>query len=135
MCGDLKVRLILKKRDLSVMANEIQPDSAKSMSSYIDSQELSAKLPLTVDKIHNFGFGMELMQKLQTMEVRNKELEAALEIKESTIQKMRDLNENLQKQIRNKDTMRLSQLELLAMRNVELEMKIFRMQHQRVKEI
>ena len=117
------------------MANEIQPDSAKSMSSYFDSQELSAKLPLTVDKIHNFGFGMELMQKLQTMEVRNKELEAALEIKESTIQKMRDLNENLQKQIRNKDTMRLSQLELLAMRNVELEMKIFRMQHQRVKEI
>jgi hypothetical protein len=62
---------------------------------------------------------MNIMQKISKVLQRNKELEDALKIK-----KLRSRNEELEKELKRKETLRLSQLELLALRNVELEKEL-----------
>ena len=107
-------------------SHDAQPSKLFGCSA-VDIQEDFSKLYLTEFPLQRRENGLEL---LQTMEVRIKELEVALQIKESTIQKLKDLNDSLQKQIKSKEVMRMSQLELLAMRNVELEMQLSRLQSQ-----
>ena len=54
-------------------------------------------------------------------------------MRDSEIQKLKNLNDTLQKQIKSKEAMRLSQLELLAMRNVELELQLSELHLQQAK--
>jgi uncharacterized pyridoxal phosphate-containing UPF0001 family protein len=65
-----------------------------------------------------------LAEAVSKLEVRSRELECALQIKESAMEKLATINSNLQKEMRVKDAMRLSQIELLAIRNLELEKEL-----------
>ena len=77
-------------------------------------------------KIHSTISGMELggADTIPKLTLRIKELEAALEIKDAAVDKLKSMVSNLQAEIKNKDTMRVAQIELLALRNLELEMKL-----------
>ncbi len=66
----------------------------------------------------------KLIEAVSKLEIRNKELESALQIKETAMEKLASINSNLQKEMKIKDTMRLSQMELLAIRNLELEKEL-----------
>lgn len=66
----------------------------------------------------------EQLKTIAKLEVRIRELEAALEIKESTMEKLKDMNANLREEIKKYDAMRISQIELLALRNLELEKEL-----------
>ena len=63
-------------------------------------------------------------ERISKLEVRIKELEAALEIKDSALDKLKTMISNLQGELKQKDAVRMSQIELLAMRNVELEKEL-----------
>ncbi len=65
-----------------------------------------------------------LAEAVSKLEVRSRELESALKIKESAMERLATINSNLQKEMRVKDAMRLSQIELLAIRNLELEKEL-----------
>jgi hypothetical protein len=69
---------------------------------------------------------MNAMEELTRLLQRNKELEDALTIKETAMQKLQSRNEELEKELKRKEVLRLSQLELLALRNVELEQELHR---------
>jgi hypothetical protein len=64
------------------------------------------------------------MQRIAKLLQRNQELEDALIIKELTMQKLKSRNEELESELKRKEILRLSQLELLALRNVELEKEL-----------
>jgi predicted RNase H-like nuclease (RuvC/YqgF family) len=66
----------------------------------------------------------EMSQKIAKLEERIKGLQTALEIKDSAIEKMKLMNEKLKVDLKNKESMRMSQIELLALRNLELENEI-----------
>ncbi len=67
---------------------------------------------------------MNAMEKISKILQRNQELEDALRIKELALQKLKSRNEELENELKRKDVLRLSQLELLALRNVELEREL-----------
>jgi hypothetical protein len=80
-----------------------------------------------VAELYNEVQGLDskaLLEAISKLEIRNRELECALQIKESAMDKLAAINSNLQKEMRTKDTMRLSQMELLAIRNLELEKEL-----------
>ncbi len=80
-----------------------------------------------VAELYNEVQGLDstrLLEAISKLEVRNRELENALQIKESAMDKLAAINSNLQKEMKVKDTMRLSQMELLAIRNLELEKEL-----------
>ena len=82
-----------------------------------------------VAELYNEVQGLDstsLIEAISKLEVRNRELESALQIKESAMDKLAAINSNLQKEMRVKDAMRLSQMELLAIRNLELEKELSR---------
>ena len=66
----------------------------------------------------------EACETISKLEFRIKELEAALEIKDSAIDKLKTMIASLQGELKHKDAMRMSQIELLAVRNVELEKEL-----------
>ena len=65
-----------------------------------------------------------LKSRLSKLILRNQELESALRVKDETISKLLARNAKLEKDLKRKEAMRLSQLELLALRNVELEREL-----------
>ena len=65
-----------------------------------------------------------MMQKMIQIISRNHMLEAALKQSESKAQRLEARNKQLEAELVRKETMRLSQLELLSLRNVELEMQL-----------
>jgi hypothetical protein len=67
---------------------------------------------------------MNAMKNLSKILQRNKELEDALRIKEMAMQKLLSRNKELEDELKRKEVVRLSQLELLALRNVELEKEL-----------
>jgi hypothetical protein len=67
---------------------------------------------------------MNAMKTISKVIQRNQELEDALIIKEMAMQKLRAKNEELENELKRKEAVRLSQLELLALRNVELEKEL-----------
>ncbi len=64
------------------------------------------------------------MQRIAKLLQRNQELKDALRIKELTMQKLKSRNEELESELKRKEILRLSQLELLELRNVVLEKEL-----------
>ena len=102
---------ISKDRDSSATCGKIIPQQTDVAELYNEVQGLDST---------------RLIEAISKLKVRNMELESALQIKESAMDKLANINSNLQKEMRVKDAMRLSQLELLAMRNLELEKELSR---------
>ncbi len=58
------------------------------------------------------------------LQMQNKLLESSLEIKEAAMANLHSVNSSLKERLAHNNIMRLSQLEILALRNVELEREI-----------
>ena len=65
-----------------------------------------------------------LKTKLSKILMKNQELQDALEVKDRALRKLLARNAELENVLKRKEAMRLSQLELLALRNVELEREL-----------
>ena len=87
-----------------------------------------SKLALDLSDVHKHGVrsdSSDLLQIIAKLECKVKEMQTALEIKDSAMEKLHNINEKLRHEIRNKETMRMSQVELLALRNLELEKELY----------
>jgi hypothetical protein len=82
------------------------------------------KIGSEVDNDLNEDTAENLMIKLSKILRRNQELEDALNIKDTAIKKLLARNAELENELKRKEAMRLSQLELLSLRNVELEREL-----------
>jgi hypothetical protein len=65
-----------------------------------------------------------LKSRLSKILLRNQQLEDALEFKDRALRKVLARNAELENELKRKEAIRLSQLELLALRNVELEREL-----------
>ncbi len=82
------------------------------------------KIGSTKDIDFNEVAPADIMKNLSKILQRNRELEDALRIKDATLQKLMSRNQELEDELKRREVVRLSQLELLALRNVELEKEL-----------
>ncbi len=71
-------------------------------------------------------YNCKLLEKILELNVKCRSLEDKLEEKDELISKLRKHNEHLEEELRRKETIRISQLETLAVRNVQLEKELDR---------
>ena len=111
-----------------ISLNPAKPEFAKMEFACINkAQEGFSYLAIDFSELQNRGCGVEcanMSQMISTLEARLAELHMALDIKDTAMEKMKLMNDKLKLEMRNKDSMRMSQLELLALRNLELENEI-----------
>ena len=124
-------RLLSMKSDKNLMRSDLEVSNPQPSLTDKES-ELSTK-DSEKDFQHDTNFGELLKldlndftpefmtQKMLKLFARNQELEATLKQMESKARKLEARNTELENELTRKETMRLSQLELLALRNVELE--------------
>jgi predicted nuclease with TOPRIM domain len=114
-------------KELSMLQRELSKDNGVDLSSArAKISSVSNAITGLETELEQLRPGNGLAEKIAKMELRNSELEQALKIKESAIEKLANRNAQLVKELKAKDILRMSQLELLALRNCELETEIAR---------
>lgn len=114
-------------KELSMLQRELSKDNGVDLSfARAKFSSVSNAITGLETELEELRPGNSLAEKIAKMELRNSELEQALKIKESAIEKLAIRNAQLVKELKAKDILRMSQLELLALRNCELETEIAR---------